>query len=108
MKNIICFLMLSLIAIENRANTTNDPTSEAGIEIASAIENNYLSIDVANELAGSVMTVSVFNSLGEVVLETTLGLGMNKINVQDLEKGEYVAVVRENGEYTSKQSFVVK
>ncbi|MCB0756660.1 MAG: hypothetical protein H6601_04010 [Flavobacteriales bacterium] len=108
MRNIFSLLVLLLMTIQSQAVVLNDPTSEPAIEIASTIENNYLKIDVGNNLAGSVMTLSVFNSLGEVVLENTLGLGLNKISVAGFAKGEYVAVVRENGVYTSKSSFEVK
>ncbi len=108
MKRIFGILMISLVAAGSQANTTaNDPTSNVGIEIAPAVENNFLKIDVDEELSGASVTVSVFSSIGEIVLETSLGLGLNQIDVQNLKEGEYVAVVRENGEYTSKQSFVV-
>ena len=108
MKRIFGVLMISLVAVGSQAfNTENDPTSEAGIEIAPAVENNFLDIEVDEELSGAKVTVSVFSSMGEIVLESTLGLGLNKINVQNLKEGEYIAVVRENGAYTSKQSFVV-
>lgn len=108
MKRIFGIAMISLVSLGTYAsNTSNDPTSGAGIEIATAVENNFLSIEVDEELSGAKVTVSVFNSFGEIVLENTLGLGLNKINVQVLKKGEYVAVVREDGEYARKQSFVV-
>ena len=87
--------------------TVNDPTSGTKVEIAPKVENNLLSIEVDETLSGASMTVSVFNTMGEIVVETTLGLGLNKIDVQGLKKGEYVAVVRKNGEYTSKSSFIV-
>lgn len=108
MKRIFGILMMSLVAVGSHAfNIENDPTSEAGIEIAPSVENNCLDIEVDDQLSGATVTVSVFSSMGEIVLETTLGLGLNKVNVQELKKGEYVAVVREDVEYASKQSFVV-
>ena len=107
MKRVFGILMISLVAVGSQANNETDPGSNAGIEIAQEIENNQLDIAVDDALAGDIVTVSVFNSIGEVVLETSLGLGLNKIDVQNLKKGDYVAVVRENGEYTSKQSFKV-
>lgn len=108
MKRIFGILIISLVAVGSQAKSTeNDPSSEAGIEIAHAVENNYLDIEVDDQLSGTTVTVSVFSSMGEIVLETTLGLGLNKVNVQELKKGEYIAVVREDGEYASKQSFVV-
>jgi hypothetical protein len=51
--------------------------------------------------------VSIFNSLGEIIIEEKLGLGLNKIDTSNLEKGNYVAVVRENDEYKNKSSFEV-
>ena len=108
MKYIFGILMVFLLSIENQAKSIhNDPTGNAGIEIAPNVENNYLAIEVEQELSETVVTVSVFSSLGEIVLETVLRSGLNKINVQNLKAGEYVAVVRENGEYTSKRSFTV-
>ena len=108
MKRIFAIIMISLTTIGIQAsNTKNDPTSEAKIEIAPVVENNYLSIEVDEQLSGTKVTVSVFSATGEIVLESTLGLGLNKIDVEKLQTGNYVAVVRENGEYASKQSFVV-
>ena len=107
MKRVFGILMISLVAVGSKANTKTDPGSNAGIEIATAVENNYLDIEVDDALAGTKVTVSVFSATGEIVLETTLGLGLNKVHVQNLNEGEYVAVVRENGEYTSKRSFSV-
>ena len=89
------------------STVVNDPTSGTKVEIAPKVENNHLSIEVDETLAGARMTVSVFNTMGEIVVEATLGLGLNKIDVQGLNKGDYVAVVRKNGEYTSKSSFIV-
>lgn len=108
MKRVFGILMISLVALGSQAkNKVNDPTSKASVVIATDVENNYLNIEVEDELTGAKITVSVFSSMGEIVLETTLGPGLNKVNVQDLKKGEYTAVVRKNGEYTSKRSFVV-
>lgn len=109
MKYLLSLFLLSALSLGGKANTSdNDPTSENKVEISPRVENNYLSIDVDDELSGASVTVSVFNSIGEIVLETTLGLGVNKIDVQGLPNGDYVAVVRENGDYASKSSFVVE
>lgn len=109
MKYLLSFFLISALSLGGKANTSdNDPTSENKVEISPRVENNYLSIDVDDELSGVSVTVSVFNSIGEIVLETTLGLGVNKIDVQGLPNGDYVAVVRENGDYASKSSFVVE
>lgn len=108
MKHIFGILMILVVATGTHANNlVNCSNSEPRVEIATRVENNYLSIEVADELVGVNVTVSVFNSMGEIVLEETLGLGLNKINVQTLAKGEYVAVVRENDQYASKSAFVV-
>lgn len=109
MKQLIGILMISLVAFGSQANTAfGDPNSEKAVVIYSEIKTNMLSIEVDDQLAGSSVTVSVFNSVGEIVLESTLGLGLNKISVLGFAQGEYVAVVRENGVYTSKSSFEVK
>ncbi|MBP9151424.1 MAG: T9SS type A sorting domain-containing protein [Flavobacteriales bacterium] len=108
MKRFFGILMILVVATGTHANNlVNDSNSEPKVEIATRVENNFLSIEVADELVGTNMTVSVFNSMGEIVLEETLGLGLNKINVQTLAKGDYVAVVRENDQYASKSAFVV-
>lgn len=108
MKNFCGIVLLMLISVGNQTVVfATGPDSEPKVEIARAVENNYLSIEVDEQLAGKQVTVSVFSSLGEIVLEETLGLGLNKINVQGLKQGEYMVVVRENGEYASKQAFVV-
>lgn len=101
--------MISLTAFGSQANTAfGDPNSEKAVVIYSEIKTNMLSIEVDDQLAGSSVTVSIFNSVGEIVLESTLGLGLNKISVLGFAQGEYVAVVRENGVYTGKSSFEVK
>lgn len=108
MKRFLSILTITLVTVAGQANnSSSDPNSEVKVEILPSVENHYLSIEVNDALAGSSVTVSVFSSLGEIVLESTLGLGLNKIDVQNLAKGEYTAVVRENGEYTNKQSFVL-
>ena len=108
MRRVFGILMVSLMSVAVQANTlSNDPTSETKVEIAPKVENNFLSIEVDEELVGTKMTVSVFNSMGEIVLESTLGLGLNKVDVKALQKGDYVAVVRKNDQYASKSSFVV-
>lgn len=108
MKRIFGLLLLTIFAFENHANTIPSGNgSGPSVEIAPAVKNNYLDIEVDEELAGASFTVSVFSNLGEIVYEGQLGLGLNKIDVTKLAAGEYTAVVRKNGEYTSKQTFVV-
>ncbi|MFM1876931.1 MAG: hypothetical protein RL266_2668 [Bacteroidota bacterium] len=108
MKQFCGILSLMLVSLGNQTlGFATGPESEPKVEIARTVENDYLSIEVDEQLAGKQVTVSVFSSLGEIVLEETLGLGLNKINVQSLKQGEYMVVVRENGEYASKQALVV-
>lgn len=107
MKRFFGILMIGLITVGSQAHTSNDPNNPEKIEISEAVKNNQLDIVVNEDLAGTNVTVSVFSSMGEIVLESTLGLGLNKLDVEQLEQGEYTAVVRENGEYASKQTFVV-
>jgi len=108
MKRIFGILMIILVAVGSQANTLfNDPVSESGIEIYPTTVSNELNIDVDDKLAETTVTVSVFNSVGEIVLQETLGLGLNKVDVSKLPHGNYVAVVRENDEYKSKSNFEV-
>ena len=108
MKRIFAILIISLSAVSSQANITfNNSNSEVGIEIYPATVSNELNIQVDEKLANGAVTVSVFNSVGEIVLEETLGLGLNKIDVTKLSNGSYVAVVRENDVYKSKSSFEV-
>jgi DNA-binding beta-propeller fold protein YncE len=87
MRRVFGILMIMIVAVGSQANSRLiDPTTEAGIEIAPAVKNNYLDIDVDETLAGTTVSVSVFSSVGEIVLEMNLGLGLNKISVQDLPK----------------------
>lgn len=120
MTRIFILLMILSVTLNAQAQSTlsgelayvhkriNDPTSETGINIYPTVVSSELNIEVADKLAGGKVTVSVFNAVGEIVLESVLGLGLNKIYVSELEKGAYVAVVRENGVYTSKSDFEVK
>lgn len=109
MKTFLIILSVTFSALSAHSmEATFDPNSDKSVVIYPEIQTNMLSIEVDEALSGSSITVSIFSGLGEVVLETELGLGLNKINVADLKQGEYVAVVRENGVYTSKSSFEVK
>ncbi len=85
----------------------SDPNSNSGIEIYPTVVNNELNIDVDDKLANGKVTVSIFNSIGEIVMEETLGLGLNKLNMEDFAKGDYTAVVRENDVYKSKSNFEI-
>lgn len=108
MTRIFGILIISLIAISSQANTYfNDPKSEVGVEIYPTTVSSELNIHVDDQLAETTVTVSVFNSIGEIVLKETLGLGLNKVDVSTLPRGNYVAVVRENDEYKSKSNFEV-
>jgi hypothetical protein len=109
MNRFFSVLILAFAVFGTQANSVfGDPKTEKSVVIYSESKTNMLSIEVDDQLAGSSVTVSIFNSVGEIVLENTLGLGLNKISVDGLSQGEYVAVVRENGVYTSKSSFEVK
>jgi len=108
MTRIFAILIITLATFSSQANTGfNDPNSEVGIEFYTSTVSGELNIEVDDKLANQVVTVSVFNSVGEVVLEETLGLGLNKVDTSKLTKGNCVAVVRENGEYKSKSKFEV-
>lgn len=107
MKQSLSILLIALLAFMCKAENSNDPTTETGIEIAPAVENNHLDIEIDDAATGASFTVSVFSSLGEIVYEGQLGLGLNKIDVTGFIKGAYTAVVRKDGEYTSKQTFTV-
>ena len=96
-----------MILLFATAAFANDPVSESGVEIYPNVVNEELNIDVDEQLANGRVTVSVFNSVGEIVLEETLGLGLNKLDVTGLTNGSYVAVVRQNDVYKSKSDFEV-
>ena len=108
MTRIFTIFIITLATFSSQANTIlNEPTTETGVEIYHALVNSELNIDVDDKLANGAVTVSIFNSLGEIVIEENLGLGLNKIDTSNLDKGNYVAVVRENDKYKSKSSFEV-
>jgi|GEM_PF-2255785 len=86
----------------------NDPAVDAGINIYPSVTTDNLFIEVSDKFVGDKVTVSVFNGVGEIVAETVLGLGLNRIEVAQLPKGTYVAVVRENDVYASKSNFEVR
>ena len=81
--------------------------SNSGIEIYPTVVNSELNIEIDDKLANGKVTVSIFNSVGEIVMEEILGLGLNKLNVEKFAKGDYTAVVRENDVYKSKSDFEV-
>lgn len=105
MRRIIGILML--LTFINNTSQANDPIGSEKVEITPNVITQTLSIEVDEGLTGTAVTVSVFNALGEIVMESPLGLGLNKIDLTSLKEGEYVAVVRENGIYSNKSSFVI-
>jgi hypothetical protein len=108
MIRIFAIFIITLATFSSQANTSfNDPTTKTGVEIYPAVVSSELNIDIDDTLANGTVTVSIFNSLGEIVIEENLDLGLNKIDTSNLEKGNYVAVVRENDEYKNKSSFEV-
>lgn len=108
MKRLFAILMFSLTVVGSYANHPfSAPAPDADIEIYPSVVSSELNINVDENLANGTVTVSIFNAVGEIVLEETLGLGLNKLDVTKLSKGNYVAVVRANDTYKSKSSFDV-
>lgn len=108
MKHLFATLFLSITLTAGFANgLVHAVAYSSDIEIYPSAVSGLLNIDVDENLANGVVTVSIFNSIGEIVLEEVLGLGLNKVDVSSLAKGSYVAVVRENEKYKSKSSFEV-
>lgn len=121
MKNrIFAALLTTIVAFSNQAESASikerattrtheiDPSIDNGVSIYPSIVTSVLNIEIGDGLAGGSITVSVFNSLGEIVLENVLGLGLNKIDVSAFPDGNYVAVVRQNDVLQSKSDFEVK
>ena len=100
------FGVLMIVAISTMAFGF-EPISTAGVEIYPTVVNSELNIEVDDHIADGTVTVSVFNSVGEIVIEKSLDRGLNKLDTSELANGSYVAVVRQNGEYKSKQTFEV-
>ncbi|MBL4587024.1 MAG: T9SS type A sorting domain-containing protein [Flavobacteriales bacterium] len=119
MKRIFGTLMIFLVSVGSQAQTmvtdqlvdANEAFSyskaSAGINIYPSIVNDILNIDVDEHVIGNI-TVSVFNSLGKIVVEQTLNTGSNAIDTNFLLAGEYVAVVRKNEIFQEKLRFEVK
>lgn len=108
MNRFFAILIFSLTVAGSYANhLVNTPAPNADIEIYPSVVSSELNINVDENLANGAVTVSIFNSVGEIVLEETLGLGLNKLDVTKLAKGNYIAVVRANDAYKSKSSFDV-
>ncbi|MFT4594592.1 MAG: hypothetical protein ACI9UR_002404 [Bacteroidia bacterium] len=100
------FGVLMILAVSTTAFGFG-PASETGVEIYPTVVSSELNIDVDDKLINGKVTISVFNSFGEIMIEENLGLGLNKLDTSKLDKGSYVAVVRQNGEYKNKQAFEV-
>lgn len=117
---IFAALLTTMVAFTNQAESTtlkelpttrtheSDPTIDNGVSIYPSIVTSVLNIEIDEKLAGGSITVSVFNSMGEIVLENVLGLGLNKVDTSTLPDGNYVAVVRQNDVLQSKSAFEVK
>lgn len=117
---IFAALLTTIVAFSNQAESAtikewattttyeSDPTIDNGVSIYPSIVTSVLNIEIDDRLAGGSITVSVFNSLGEIVLENVLGLGLNKIDASTLPKGNYVAVVRQNDAFQNKSNFEVR
>jgi hypothetical protein len=86
----------------------NDPKADNGVSIYPTVVTTELNIAIDAKLAGGSVVVSVFNNMGEIVLENVLGIGLNKVDASVLPKGNYVAVVRQNDDFRSKSNFEVK
>lgn len=86
----------------------NDPKLDDGVSIYPTVVTKELNIAIDDKLAGGSISISVFNELGEIVLESVLGIGLNKIDASALPKGNYIAVVRKNDEFQDKSNFEVK
>lgn len=108
MRRIFGVLMLLAVTFGTIAATSSvDPNSENGIQISPVIGDN-LTIEISDQLVTDEVTVSVFSSIGKVVIQETLETGLNKLSIAELPEGEYTAVVRQNDEFKSKETFEVK
>ena len=101
--------MITLFVAIGYSNATSlvDPNTETGIQI-SPVDGKNLLIEISYKLNSENVTVSVFSSIGKIVLQETLESGLNKLSIADLPEGEYIAVVRKNDEFKSKETFEVK
>ena len=119
MKRLLGTLIISLIVVGSQAQTEysdylayeNDTETNLKLSVKTNINNtlvdDILEIDIAETFSGRI-TVSIFNSIGEIVIEQMLRNGTNKVDVNTLLTGEYIAVVREDDIYKQKVSFEVK
>lgn len=109
MKRILSTVVIVMTALLTQAAIMdNGTTIGSGEEVAFHYSpDKQLQIDIPDEMAGGSITVSIFNKVGEIVMDGVLGLGLNQVEVDGLEKGKYVAVVRMNDEYKSKTEFYV-
>ncbi len=108
MRRILGVILLSFAISTGYAEMSQATTdSETGIEIKATTDNGYLNIEISEELKGETITVSIFSSVGKIVLQETLETGLNSLTVSGLPDGEYVAVVRTNDVFKSKQTFLV-
>jgi len=119
MKRIFGILMISSVAVGIRAQTVRPgqlaymdnalghPRPEVAIDIYPTVVEDVLNIDISESPAGRV-TVSIFNSVGRIVIGQLLHKGANEVDARSLTEGEYVAVVREGGVYRSKLRFEVR
>jgi hypothetical protein len=117
---IFAVIVMSVFAFSNEAQSAmtqtlgaartynTDPNTDNGVNIYPLVVTSVLNIEIDDRLAGGSITVSVFNSMGEIVLENVLGLGLNKIDASVLPKGNYVAVIRQNDTFQTKSNFEVK
>jgi len=119
MKHVFCIIIVlssaasirAHIAEKERAVCVNSapdhPVTEVGINIYPTIVEDILHIDISDEHVGRI-TVSIFNSVGRIVIGQLLRKGSNEVDANSLAEGEYVAVVRVGGVYRSKLRFEVR
>lgn len=108
MRRIFGVIMMMTVAFGSiTAANTADPNSENGIQI-SPVDGENLTIEISDKLLSDEVTVSIFSSIGKVVIQETLETGLNKLSIAELPEGEYTAVVRQNDEFKSKETFEVK
>lgn len=108
MRRIFGVLIIMTMAVGySNAITAPDPNTETGIQISPVVGDDLM-IEISDKLTSETVTVSVFSSIGKIVLQETLEAGLNKLSIANLPEGEYTAVVRQNDEFKSKETFELK
>lgn len=104
--NTLLAISIAVATAFSAPSVGHDSSDPVAITIQAKDSSGELYVQVDSQAEGNV-TISVFSETGEIVVNDRLAPGGNNIKVKHLRPGRYIAVVRHNDEFRTKQEFKV-